>query len=1165
MRYIKLLIGFLFLFSLTFAQKQTYGDFRAQNDKRFQTEFKNNSENEQLLKEYKYYQRFTWFWDSRVSHDGLSDNYFLELNKFILNKNELKSSVPFSSENTFKNTFWEIIGPNSDPQDPFNLIGNNNIGIGRIDAIWVDPSNNNHLLIGAYGGGLWETNNGGSTWTCLTEDLHTLTVNQIEVIDGIIYLSCGFEFGSRSFSDVSFGNLYGLGVIKSTDWGDTWIVSNNFSSKALTYCESDSDIMYSIDPTTIYKSINGGDSWLELNTFSEYNYLDHGDTSLNDIIVHPIDSEIVYIVAERGNGSANMVHRSDDGGDTWESEDDFNTLTNFPNHVARGGSFYYNDITNKLYLIMLYVIIEPDGDVVDRKSIIFESSDWINWQRLAGDGLSSNYATYADIQTNLDGSKIYQLGVTLRDRTGGSNTSISSGKIHDDIRAIAFSSDNSIIFAGHDGGISKTINNGQSWTNINGNLNLNLSYEMGYYSDLKGSGNRWYDIGTQDTGWYRNIMDGTTPRYATHSWEGSVYTSPHKDKIYFKTSGTTSHPISISEDGGDTKQPLMNGVYPMKQTDFTSALIEDPVDSKVVFVNNGVGLIRNNNFDVHPTDWDDISPPTYNLQRSYTMNVPHSNNNVIYYVSTFPMTGGDVWIPTAPDNIIWKSVDQGLTWCNITNNLTSYFQGKYTRITEINSDSFNPDRVWISVGGISEDGSHVYYSSNGGQSWGNITHNLPNLPINTIEYDENRKILFVGTDYGVYYLDGSTWKEYGNDLPKAIVTNIFVDDLYNEILVSVFGRGAWKAPLDICSDEVIYANTVWNGHKTICGDLIVKTGNTLTINNSNISAQNIIIEPGAKIIWNGGNLSNTSGSSIKVAKGVCALYNGSLLRLNNVTINNYNIEARQESTVSLNIASLVASSINLNNKSYFHIINGTSVALDLNSSIHLEEGFVYGFHTSLSLVNTFARNFANINMTGLGFINGYDKEILYVQNQNFQNGNYNLYSNEQLLAGYNVMNTTTVLPGNFKVQNNVKMKMEAGESILLDVGSEITNSNFLAQINPQLAEPPICHPSLPPNSTIKEKDEDEEMQEKQPENSDLTKTISVFPNPSTGIFNYKLNNIDVNFQYTISIYDLTGNLIQKFNNNKQEGKVDLSNHKSGTYALVIEMKDKTEKLLIIKN
>lgn len=1144
---------------LCFSQDRTYIDFRREHDAHFERELKKDSQNEETLKQLKYYNRFTWFWDDRIDFNGLADNYFLELTKFYTSKNNLNVPIPFAKDNLISSVFWEIIGPNEYPEDPYNVYPSagftfaRNSGIGRIDAIWVNPTDNSNILIGAYGGGLWETKDSGNTWDCLTKNIPTMSVHQIEVKNNVIYLACGFAFTSaKNFSAVSFGDTHGLGVIKSSDWGNTWQISDtNFDCRAFDISTSNPNIIYAISPRNVYKSIDGGNTWPY--TTQIYPKQFHEDPELGDVAIHPTNPNKVYLVGKRGNGTAEMVYKSVNGGNNWiPVQYIFDNLSAMPNNTAKGGTFDYNPTNNKLYLGFLY---NSSG----KKTYIFQTSDWDNWQTHAS-GTSSRmgFGTYTDVKSNPINNKVYQLGIDLFDRTGGgsSNTStgISYGKIHDDMRGMAFSTDGNTMFVGHDGGISKSSNNGQTWTNINGDLNLNLSFNMGYYSNNIGPSSigtisRLYDIGTQDCGWYRNKMDGS-PRYATRGYEGSVYTSPHDGRIYFKMGGRT---LEYSDNGGQTKENMYYDNTTFKLWTGSGPLIEDPVDKNTIYVDRYGYLLRSYERGT-ANSWIDVSHPgQISLDyRGTNTHVPHINNNIIYYTST------PIWTTNPMDNVIWKSENQGDSWCNITNNLTGVFQGNLKKITHITSDAYNPDRIWITLGGITDDGAHIFHSSNGGQSWSNITNNLPNLPVNVVEYDENRNILFVGSDYGVYYLNGTTWLEYGNDLPKTVVTSLFIDDLYNEIIVSTFGRGAWKAPLNQCSDVEIYQNTTWNTNKDICGDLIIKRDKQLTINRANIKVKNVILEPGAKLIWNGGELSGQS--SLFIGKG--AVYSSALLDLNNVTINNYSIFAHQNATISLNGLSLKNSSIDFNDSSFFHFVKTSTIDINSFSKINLNDNFIFGFPSSILLESNFATRFDEISMTGSGNINR-SHDDLYIQDENFQNGNFNFIANHEIFAGNDVTNT---LPnGNFTSQGDMKLNLVAGESIFMDIGTEITANNFFAYIDPTLAISPTCNEYLPPPNKINNIEENKRKDDESTTEDKFAKQIIIYPNPSSGIFNYQfIENVSFSNNYKISIFDINGNLIDTISSNKLQGNFDLSKRNAGTYSVVFEFNDSKENILVIK-
>ena len=93
--------------------------------------------------------------------------------------------------------------------------------------------------------------------------------------------------------------------------------------------------------------------------------------------------------------------------------------------------------------------------------------------------------------------------------------------------------------------------------------------------------------------------------------------------------------------------------------------------------------------------------------------------------------------------------------------------------------------------------SHVYRSTNGGQTWLTMNGNLPNVPVNAVAVDpSNVNHVFLGTDTGVFYsangtAGSPTWSSLnGTTLPNTAVTDISVDGSY--LVAATHGRSAWR-------------------------------------------------------------------------------------------------------------------------------------------------------------------------------------------------------------------------------------------------------------------------------------------------------------------------------------------------------------------------------------
>lgn len=85
---------------------------------------------------------------------------------------------------------------------------------GRVTAIAVSPADPNLILIGASGGGILRSTNGGATFVPVTDDQADLSVGDLAFAnDHIVYAGMG---------DPIIGVTFGSGVLRSDDAGATW-------------------------------------------------------------------------------------------------------------------------------------------------------------------------------------------------------------------------------------------------------------------------------------------------------------------------------------------------------------------------------------------------------------------------------------------------------------------------------------------------------------------------------------------------------------------------------------------------------------------------------------------------------------------------------------------------------------------------------------------------------------------------------------------------------------------------------------------------------------------------------------------------------------------------------------------------------------------------------
>jgi hypothetical protein len=176
---------------------------------------------------------------------------------------------------------------------------------------------------------------------------------------------------------------------------------------------------------------------------------------------------------------------------------------------------------------------------------------------------------------------------------------------------------------------------------------------------------------------------------------------------------------------------------------------------------------------------------------------PDSGGNVGH---VFVNTAADVSTGTHGATNGWKDVtpNPGATF-----NSGSGTYGPYP-VASIQIDPHDPTgkTAYSTVEGFGL--PHVFKTTTAGQSWTDISNNLPDAPVDSIAVDpDDPNVLYLGTDVGAFISTngGTAWQIFGTGLPNVPVTKIRVFDSSvggaKFVRVSTYGRGVWQFSLPL--------------------------------------------------------------------------------------------------------------------------------------------------------------------------------------------------------------------------------------------------------------------------------------------------------------------------------------------------------------------------------
>jgi photosystem II stability/assembly factor-like uncharacterized protein len=711
----------------------------------------------------------------------------------------------------YKDMHWQYVGPT-------------NISGRCTDVEGVSPRGKQYVIwVGSATGGVWKSVNEGTTFEQVFDDVPAASIGDIAIDPknpDVVWVGTGEANIFRS-SDA------GCGVFKTTDGGKSWTLKgleNTQTIGRIRINPVNTDIVYVASPghewtpneeRGLYKTDDGGKTWKKVLYINP-------NTGVFDLVLDPRDPNTLYATTwERMRLKWNDprtfpetrhcgVWKSTDGGMTWK---EINKGLPAPQRRGRIGIDISLSDPDVLYLLLdNYEIAykakpgELDSynrqkeDVIKGATVYRSDNSGESWRQVSGLTeetrlyMERHSATYGWVFGQIrvdpkDENTVYTMGIQLNQSTdGGATFKVLRGP-HVDHHGLWIDPDNpSYLLNVQDGGLTISYDRGVTWKHPIAELPLaqfyNVAYDFSVPFRVFGS--------VQDHHSYYGTVDLSRGRDRVHAVafnptlgaEGSSHAVDPRDNntvyasIYYgilARAEADSYPASTRE--------LLPETYPDEPTlrgQWVAPTILSPHNPDIIYHGMQYVMMSRDRGDT----WEIISP-------DLTYNDPKKMGDISYQtVQTLdesPLRAGLLYAGT-DDGRIWRTKDGGKIWTELKpKNVPQRW------VSRIVASKYDLGTVYMTQTGRRDDDFQVYVwkSTDFGDTWTDISGNIPVGPVNVIREDPVKKdILYIGTDASVYISKdgGDGWDVLG-DLPFVYVHDLQIHPRDNMIIIATHGRG----------------------------------------------------------------------------------------------------------------------------------------------------------------------------------------------------------------------------------------------------------------------------------------------------------------------------------------------------------------------------------------
>lgn len=704
------------------------------------------------------------------------------------------TSLPAATTEQLDGLEWRMVGPWRG---------------GRVTAVTGVRGKPNLYYMGATGGGVWKTENAGTTWTNLSDGFFKVgTIGAVAVAESdhnVIYVGTG-EAPIRGVT-----TSHGDGMWKSTDAGKTWQHIGLPRSGQIAKIE-----IHPTDPDTAYVAVQG-QIWGPSEERGVYRTRDGGatwqqvlkvgpETGATDLVMDPTNPRILYAAMWhhgrtpwfiKSGSTEGGIFKSTDAGDTWKKLEG-----GLPEMIGKIGIDVPASNPNRVYAI---IESEPEKGGLWRSDDAGETWKLINGHRVLH-SRAWYYIHLAADPSNAD--TVYVLNVPLMKSIDAGKTWEKITTPHGDHHDHWINPDDPLnMINGNDGGATITFDGGKTWSSI-------MNQPTAQFYRVITDNQKPFRI-------YGGQQDNTTVAIASRSLYGGIGVEDYFDAgggesahIAFdpddpKLIYATSINGTLTEYDRDTQLTRVIIPYPEMmygkdskdlryRANWNTPVAVSPQDPSVIYYGTQY-LLKSND---RGATWTQISPdltrndPAKQGRNGGPLtpeNVGAEFYNTIFYIAPSPHEEGTIWVGS-DDGLVHLTRNGGESWENVSP-VHRGSLGNEAYINAIEISPHNPATVYLAVQAhkLNDFRPYIYKSSDYGQRWTRIDAGLPDDTfVRVVREDPARKgLLYAGTEAGMFvsWDDGGRWQPLQLNLPPVPITDLTIR--HDTLVAATQGRGFW--------------------------------------------------------------------------------------------------------------------------------------------------------------------------------------------------------------------------------------------------------------------------------------------------------------------------------------------------------------------------------------